>query len=109
MTDLMAMPVRRSLAKFGVDLSVARRKRRLSVAMVCERLGISRATWARMEKGDPRVSMGAYGQAMFVLGFGTPFDEVIDQSKDERGLLLEAERLPRRIVATPRTPRKTKK
>lgn len=96
--DVLATPVRRSLVKFGEDLSVARRKRRLSIAMMCERLGVSQATWSRMAKGDPTVSMGAYAQALFVLGFGSPFDELVDPSVDERGLLLDVERLPRRVV-----------
>jgi transcriptional regulator with XRE-family HTH domain len=96
--DILPPQVRRSLAKFGADLSIARRKRRLTVAMVCERLGVSKATWQRMEKGDPTVSMGAYAQALFVLGFGAPLAGLIDQSTDEQGLLLEAERLPQRVT-----------
>lgn len=103
--DIMPLQVRRSLTKFGADLSIARRKRRLSFAMMCERLGVSKATWQRMEKGDPTVSMGAYVQALFVLGFGTPLAELIDQRNDEQGLLLEVEHLPKRI--TP--PRQKKK
>lgn len=98
MKDLLPPQVRRSLAKFGADLSVARRKRRLTVAMMLERIGVSKATWLRMEKGDPSVSLGAYGQALFALGFGTPLATLIDQSQDEQGLLLEAEHLPKRIV-----------
>ncbi len=103
--DILSPKVRRSLAKFGADLSIARRKRRLTVAMMTERIGVSKATWQRMEKGDPTVSMGAYAQALLVLGFGAPFTDLIDQRHDEQGLLLEAERLPKRV--TP--PRKKKK
>ena len=99
--DILPSQVRRSLRKFGADLSIARRKRRLTVAMMCERLGVSRSTWQRMEKGDPTVSMGAYAQALFVLGFGALFAELIDQRNDEQGLLLEIEHLPKRI-ASPR-------
>jgi len=51
-----------------------------------------------MEKGDPTVSMGAYAQALFALGFGVPLGELADQRTDEAGLLLEAERLPKRIL-----------
>ncbi len=94
----MPQQLRRSLSKFGSDLSIARRKRRLSIAMICERLGVSKSTWQRMEKGDPTVSMGAYIQALFVLGFGTPLTELIDQRNDEQGLLLEIEHLPKRIT-----------
>lgn len=96
--DILPIQVRRSLAKFGADLSIARRKRRLTVAMMCERLGVSKATWQRMEKGDPTVSMGAYAQALFVLGFGEPFLDLIDQRNDEQGLLVDVEHLPKRVV-----------
>lgn len=96
-TDILAAPVRRSLAKLGADLSIARRRRRLTVALMTERTGVSRATWQRMEKGDPTVSMGAYAQALFALGFGAPLGTIIDQSRDEQGLLLSAEQLPRRV------------
>ncbi len=99
-TDILPLKVRRSLAKLGGDLSIARRKRRLTVAMMCERLGISQSTWQRLEKGDPTVAMGAYAQALFVLGFGVPLGEIADQRNDEAGLLLDVERLPKRIVPT---------
>ncbi len=96
--DILPLQVRRSLTKFGADLSIARRKRRLTVAMMTERLGVSKATWQRMEKGDPTVSMGAYAQALFVLGFGAPLADLIDQRNDEQGLLLEVEHLPKRVT-----------
>jgi transcriptional regulator with XRE-family HTH domain len=89
------------LLKFGSDLSVARRKRRLTAAMMTERLGVSRSTYVRMEKGDATVALGAYAQALFVLGFGSPFGEIIDQARDEQGLLLDMSQLPKRIRARP--------
>lgn len=103
-TDILPPNVRFSLRKFGGDLSIARRKRRLTVAMMCERLGVSRSTLQRMEKGDPTVSVGAYAQALFALGFGAPLGDLADQRTDETGLLFEAERLPMRIVP-PRAPK----
>jgi len=96
--DILPAPVRRSLAKLGSDLSVARRKRRLTVAMVCERVGVSRSTWRRMESGEASVGLGAYAQAFFVLGFGTPLAELIDQRHDEQGVLLDLDHLPKRVV-----------
>lgn len=95
---ILPQQVRRSFVKFGADLSIARRKRRLTMTMMCERLGVSRSTWQRMEKGDSTVSMGAYGQALFVLGFGTPLASLADQRNDEQGLLLEVENLPKRVT-----------
>jgi transcriptional regulator with XRE-family HTH domain len=92
------------LAKFGSDLSLARKKRHLTVQMMAERLGISKSTYLRAEKGDPTVSMGVYAMALFVLGFGDRLGDLIDAARDEEGLILDAERLPKRI-----RPKKTAK
>ena len=95
--DILPSRLRRSLTKFGADLAIARRKRRLTVAMMAERLGIAKATYLRAAKGDPKVSMAVYAMAMYVLGFGEVFGEWIDPSRDEQGLVLDVERLPKRV------------
>ena len=64
---------------------------------MAERLGVSRATYTRVEKGDPTVSLGAYAMALFVLGFGTALGDLVDPRRDDQGLLLDAQRLPRRV------------
>ncbi len=90
------------MAKLGSDLATARRKRRLTAAMMAERLGVAKATYGRVEKGDPTVSMGVYAMTLFVLGFGDPLGAIVDPSRDERGLLLDTERIPKRIRPTKR-------
>ena len=95
--DLMPQRLRRSLVKLGRDLAFARRKRGLTAAMMAERLGVSRSSYFRIEKGDPTVAMGAYAMAIFVLGLGTPFADLADARNDEHGLLLDAERVPKRV------------
>src|SRR3954462_162326 len=95
--DLMPQRLRRSLVKLGGDLAFARRKRGLTTAMMAERLGVAWSTYLRLEKGDPAVAMGTYAMALFVLGLGTPFSELADARTDEHGLLLDAERVPKRV------------
>jgi transcriptional regulator with XRE-family HTH domain len=95
--DVLPLSVRRALAKLGSDLRDARRKRRLTVAMMLERVGVAKATYLRIEKGDPSVSMGAYAMALFALGFPQALFELADSRKDEAGLLLDAARLPKRV------------
>lgn len=95
--DQLPSRVKRGLQKFGADLGVARRKRRLTAAMMAERIGVAKSTYARMEKGDAAVGMGAYAMALFVLGFGDALGDLLDDRRDEHGLLLERERLPKRI------------
>ncbi|MDP1611516.1 MAG: transcriptional regulator [Sulfuritalea sp.] len=92
----------RSLTKFGRDIDIARKKRRLTVASLCERAGISAPLYARLVAGAPGTSIGAYAAVLFALGMGTPFDALMDAAGDDTGLLLEEERLPKRV----RSPRK---
>ncbi|MCX6107609.1 MAG: helix-turn-helix transcriptional regulator [Proteobacteria bacterium] len=97
--DLLPPRLRRALAKLGSDISLARRKRRLTIAMMTERIGVSKQTYQRVERGDPTVAMGTYALTIFVLGLGErPFD-IADPSQDEQGLLLDAERIPKRVRA----------
>ena len=89
--------VRRALRKLGLDLSAARRRRRIPVALMAERAFISRTTLARVEKGDPSVSMGIYASVLFVLGMADRLGGLADAAHDPLGLSIEEERLPRRI------------
>jgi DNA-binding XRE family transcriptional regulator len=95
--DVLPTKVRRSLAKFGGDIAIARRKRNLSVMMMSERLGVAKSTYFRVEKGDPTVSVGAYAMALFTLGFGDVLGDIVDPRRDDQGLLLDAQRLPKRV------------
>ena len=96
---LQSLPpkVRRSLAKLGGDIAMARRKRTLTTMMMAERIGSAKTTYLKVEQGDPSVSMGVYAMALFVLGFGDAIGDVVDPRRDDIGLLLDAERLPKRV------------
>jgi transcriptional regulator with XRE-family HTH domain len=65
--------------------------------MMAERTGLAKSTYARIEKGDPAVALGAYAMALFILGFGEVFGGLMDARRDEEGLLLDEERLPKRV------------
>ena len=95
--DVLPANVRRSLIKFGTDIAVARRKRKLTVAMMAERIGISKNTYMRVETGNPSVSLGVYAMALFALGLGAAFGNLVDPTSDEQGLLLDEQRLPQRV------------
>jgi transcriptional regulator with XRE-family HTH domain len=97
MNDVLPTRVRRALVKFGADISVARRRRGITTKMMAERLGVARTTYDRVEHGDPRVAIGTYMMALFVLGLGTPIDALVDPRTDETGTLLAAEHLPKRV------------
>ncbi len=91
-----SLTVRRSLSKFGEDLRFARLRRDLPMALVAQRAKISLSTLGKIEDGDPDVSLGNYAAAMFALNLGTPFSDLVDPAKDEVGLQLDLENVPKR-------------
>ncbi len=59
-TLVFPIPVKKAMKKLGADLKEARIKRRLTMALVEERAGITHITLSRVEQGEPTVSMGIY-------------------------------------------------
>lgn len=95
--NTLPIPVNRALRKLGQDLSDARRRRRIPVALMAERAAINRMTLYKIERGEPGVSMGSYATVLFVLGLIEPLSGMADAKNDPVGLALEEERLPKRI------------
>ena len=93
----MPMPVYRALAKLGEDIRDARRRRRVPAALLAERAAISRTTLGKVEKGDAGVALGNYAKVLFALGLLDHLARLADAGRDEVGLSLASEDLPRRI------------
>ena len=55
------------LTTMGEQIKLARLRRRLSVELVAERAGISRATLWNVEKGSPSVAIGIYAAVLHAL------------------------------------------
>jgi transcriptional regulator with XRE-family HTH domain len=75
------------LEKAGENIKLARKRRDLTAIQVSERAGIDRSTLVRIEKGDPRVSMGAYFNVLRVLGLHNDFLKIA--TDDEFGRKLQ--------------------
>ena len=90
------LQVRRALSKLGDDIYDARKRRKLSATVVAERAFTSRKTLARIEKGDPGVSMGIYASVLNALGLLRELENLADASRDEVGIMLTSEALKRR-------------
>jgi transcriptional regulator with XRE-family HTH domain len=96
-TSALPVPAVRALRKLGRDIRDARRRRRIPVAILAERVSISRTTLSKVEKGDPGVSAGTYATILFSLGMTDRLADVADPRHDTVGRELEEERLPERI------------
>jgi hypothetical protein len=96
----LPFPVQKALHKLGQDINDARRRRRIPMALMAERADIAKATLAKIEKGDPTVSMGGYASVLFVLGLTDRLKDLVDAQGDLVGRELETERLPKRIYGS---------
>jgi transcriptional regulator with XRE-family HTH domain len=92
-------PVARTLTKLGRDISLARRRRRLSQASLAERSGIGLNTVRRLEKGETSGSIEHLARILYVLGEIDRLEKLLDTGTDEVGLLMMDEELPQRVRA----------
>ena len=75
------------LEKVGENIKLARKRRDLTTIQVSERAAIDRSTLVRIEKGDSRVSLGAYFNVLRVLGLQDDFLKIA--TDDEFGRRLQ--------------------
>jgi len=101
MDSHIPLPVERAIQKFGADISLARRRRHISQASLAERMGASVSTVRRMEKGDVRVPIHFFASALHVFGEIQALENLLDTAKDDIGLTLMDERLPKRVRSKP--------
>jgi transcriptional regulator with XRE-family HTH domain len=92
-----AVAVRRTLRKLGLDIHDARRRRGLPAEIVAERAFTSRPTLRRIEAGDHSVSIGIYAAVLQALGLLEGLGQLADPARDETGLALSSENLPKRV------------
>ncbi len=71
----------------GQRIELARARRDLSASLFAERVGIDPKTLARLEAGDPNVSLGSYLKALRVLRLENDIEQVASQ--DTLGLKLQ--------------------
>lgn len=85
-----------ALERLGRDIRGARLRRGIAVADLAIRAGTSPSSVGRLEKGDAGVAIGTLADVLVVLGLVERLADLIDIRKDDLGLALADERLPRR-------------
>lgn len=80
------------MAQVGMNIKLARRRRKINAQQLADRAGLSRATLWQIEKGSPTVAMGAYFMVLFALGLERDFlqlaaDDVLGRKLQDAGLL----------------------
>lgn len=99
------LTIERTLRKVGQDIEAARKRRRIPLELMAERVGVARNTYRKVEKGDPTVHWGTVAITLMVLQLMDRLRDLVDVAHDEVGLFADAERLPQRV----RLPKRRKK
>ena len=60
-------------------------------------MGVSVSTVQALESGSPGVCIGSLAMALLTLGILSRLDDLTDLARDDIGLLLEIESLPKRV------------
>lgn len=90
--------ITKQLAALGERLRDARLRRQLTGVLFAERLGVSRDTLNRLEKGDPNIAIGTYMKALRILGLDPDIDLIAKD--DVMGRKLQDRALPQRRSST---------
>lgn len=85
-----------ALARLGQDIRSARLRRGIAVADLAVRSGTSASSITRLEKGDPGVGIGTLADILVVFGLVDRLADLIDIRKDDLGLALTNQQLPKR-------------
>jgi transcriptional regulator with XRE-family HTH domain len=93
----LPLPASGAITTLGRDLSLARRRRRISQASMAERMGVGLATLRRLEKGDPRVALENVARALHVLGEIERLGKLLGTRDDAHGLALMDAQVPARV------------
>lgn len=93
--------VRALMRELGVNLSIARKRRKESLRVWAGRIGVSEPTLARMEQGDPGVAFGTYATALWMIGRAQAIPELAAPQLDLGALENEVRRAQARAVRSP--------
>jgi len=78
-----------SLEVLGNNLRLGRKRRKESLRSWALRMDVSVPTLSAMEKGDPRVSMGVYATALWLMGRDDELRELAALENDAQALAQE--------------------
>jgi transcriptional regulator with XRE-family HTH domain len=89
--------VRDGAQRLGERLSMARKRRRLTLRELASKAGISYDTARAVEAGNLQTGMGAYLAVLWAMGLESEIQAFANPERDEEGKQLELARLPKRV------------
>jgi transcriptional regulator with XRE-family HTH domain len=93
----LPLQAKNALEKLGSDIRDARRRRRITMALLAERARITPDTLKQIERGNPSTSIGGYASVLYSLGMTDRLRDIADARHDFTGQRMEEENLPKRV------------
>lgn len=87
----------KELIKLGNDIAIARKLRKFTQQRLAEGAGANVATVRRLERGDAGVSLGVLVMVLLTLGEEGRLGNLMDVSRDDIGLVIRTNDLPKRV------------
>lgn len=85
------------ISQVGERIRIARKRRAITMQDMASRMFVTRKTLARLENGDPGVSLAVFTSALWVLGLEKDLYEIALPENDKVGIYRERQRLPKRV------------
>lgn len=86
-----------AIATLGERVRIARKRRRLTMEEMAARMFVTRKTLARVEAGEPGVTLAVLASALWVLGLDRDLLEMAVPERDKAGIFREQQQLPQRV------------
>ena len=103
--DWLPAQAQAALRALGLNLALARTRRKESLRAWALRLGVSVRTVQRLEDGDPGVGMGVYAAALWLIGRADALPALADPALDRGALELDLRQAQARLLRKSGTPR----
>lgn len=95
--DWLPAQAQAALRALGLNLALARTRRKESLRAWALRLGVSVRTVQRLEDGDPGVGMGVYAAALWLMGRTDALPALADPALDRGALELDLRQAQARL------------
>jgi transcriptional regulator with XRE-family HTH domain len=86
----LTLQAEEELKAMGRNIKIARRRRRIGVYELADRIGVNPRVISKIEKGDPTVSLGALIQVLDLLGMLKGLNAFLAPERDYRAAHMEA-------------------
>ena len=93
-TRAQALPdaVAQGLSTLGLQLEVARKRRKLTQSQLHEAAMITAQTYGRLIRGEPGITLGVLGRVLHALNLESTLLAIADPATDQYGIALELAR-----------------